>query len=121
MQIRVPSQPPPPKKIHPIHPNFTIQPPPPQKRKSPITIDHLKAIMAILPNNIDTLVYWLLTTLACFGCFRAGELVSILSQLGYSSPQVHDLSFGTSNGRPYFQLIVKHSKTKPHGFTAIVG
>ncbi len=77
--------------------------------------------MAILLNDLDTLAYWSHTTLAFLGCFRTGELVTIPNLSGYSAPQVQDLSVGTSNGRPYLQLIVKHSKTKPYGFTTLVG
>ena len=90
------------------------------KQKNPITIRHLPSIMAIMPNDLDSLVYWSLITLMFFGRFRAGGLVSVPTQSSYSAPLVPDISFGTSSGKLYLRLTIKRSKVKPHGVNAIV-
>ncbi len=53
--------------------------------------------MAILPNDLDTMAYSYINTLAFIGCFRAGELVSMPSKLGYECPLIQDLTFGCFN------------------------
>ncbi len=67
------------------------------------------------------MAYLSITTLAYFGCFRAGELVSMLSKLGYETPLVEDFKFGYVDGKLFLQLIIKRSKTTTHGFTATIG
>ena len=90
-------------------------------KKSPITISQLCSIMAILPNDFDTWAVWSVITLAFFGCFRAGELVVTPGRGQQTTLKVTDISFGVCNDKIYMQIIVKCSKTKPHGFTATVG
>lgn len=87
-------------------------------KKSPLTISHMLAIRSVLASDLDSLAYWAIINLAFFGCFRAGELVTVP---GYLPPQVKHITFAQCNGLSYLQLVIKRSKTKPHGFTATVG
>ncbi len=77
--------------------------------------------MAILPNYLETMPYWSITNLAIVDCFRPGELVHMLSKLGYKSPLVQDLIFGDVDGKLFRQLIIKRSKNTTHGSIATIG
>ncbi len=63
--------------------------------------------MAILPNDLDTMAYLSITTLAFLGCFRVGELVSMPNKLGYESTLNQYITFGCVNGKLFLQLIIK--------------
>jgi len=90
-------------------------------KKAPITIQQLCSIMSVLPNDFDTLAIWSVITMAFFGCFRAGELVVTPGRSQQVTPRINDISFGFCNNIMYMQLVVKCSKTKPHGFIATIG
>ncbi len=77
--------------------------------------------MVILPNELDTMAYWSITTLAFFGCFSAGELVNMPCKLRYITPLVQELTFGYVNGKLFLQLSIKLSKIRTDGFTATIG
>lgn len=93
----------------------------PPKSKSPISFHLLVRILPFVHCDLDSLAVWSCMTLAFFGCLRASEVAPPFPLDGsFPLPSLPQISFGISNGVPYFQFNVTRSKTSAHGFSVII-
>lgn len=86
----------------------------PPKQKLPITFKLLSGFSVYLSQSVSSRLIWAATTLAYFGCFRAGEL-TVGDGDRYDASRhltVNDVQFNsTSDGHPYMSVFIKRSKT----------
>ena len=95
----------------------------PPSQKFPITFHIMNHMFALLLPNFDSQVVWVGMTLAFFGCLRAGEIT--IPSKGPIDPisivRMCDIAFSHPPSSPYATLVIRRTKTAPHGCQVVIG
>lgn len=105
---------------------YVLENSPPPNKKHPITYQLLQAILSMMVQSYDNLLYKAALTLAFYGGLRGAEY-SVVLEYGNTGnrlnhiPRMADVIFGGHDGDRYLQYTVQKSKTCVHGFVVTIG